>query len=138
MEQAILSRIDSLNQLHRNSSLELSINPANTLAQQPVKIYQVINDMFKTRIVEHDVVKVTDGSTRYNAITNRLVQGLRVILQKGLKVDLFNNQAADHYTYQRRGKTYDLLNYFFTSKEKAEKKLQDENYRLLVKTLLRS
>lgn len=136
-ELTLERKVDSLNQI-KELGLTLELNPLQpTIKEKPSKLYQVVTDMFNTKLIEHDVKEIVDGKTKYNSETKLLTQSKRFILNdNSVKVDIFNdNENITYQTYIRNGKEYDIVSYYFTNKSKAIKKLIDENYRLLIQEI---
>lgn len=62
-----------------------------------------------------------------------------MIMASGGKIDLFGDEDDGQYSvYQRNGKLYEEITYYYTNKEQAKEKVIDENYKLLIKDLVYS
>jgi len=135
MEVLTLSKKVDLVNKTKQSGLVLELN--TPMKKKPATLYQVITNMFKTKLIEHEVKDVLDGKTKYYEKTKCLKQSKRFILkEESIKIDIFDDEENIIYQkYLRNGKEYDLISYFYINKNKAIKRLIDENYKLLIKEI---
>lgn len=120
-----------------SKGLTLKINPVKKdYKPEDLKVYVVLISKTSISMRAYDVLKVTNGKTRYNAHKNELIQSKRYVLKEPpFNVDVFEDENySERHIMENNSWQGSFFSYF--NKDEALDRLTREKEKRILKELV--